>query len=100
MVLWGRTLIAYHEGSDGAGSYQVNWIIDLDKKKATRIVCPYHGVETSSAEWLDLKKLNRDGFWTVKKNEKLSMTRGFTITATKLKKRDWESRALEINVQR
>jgi len=54
----------------------------------------------NSVDWLDLKKLNRNGFWTVKKNEKLALSRGFSITATKLKRADWESITLEMNVQK
>lgn len=48
--------------------------------------------------WLDRKKLTGEGFWTVKKKEKISMTRGFKITATKLKRRDWESLSIDIDV--
>ncbi|MDY6932945.1 MAG: DUF4384 domain-containing protein [Spirochaetota bacterium] len=49
-------------------------------------------------DWLDRKKLIGEGFWTVKEKEKFSMSRGFKITATKLKHADWESRAIEIDV--
>lgn len=50
-------------------------------------------------DWLDRKKLEGEGFWTVKEKERLSMTRGFKVTATKLKSADWESKILEIKVE-
>ncbi len=49
-------------------------------------------------DWLDRKKLTGEGFWTVKKKQKFNMARGFKITATRLKRADWESRVIEIDV--
>ena len=40
-----------------------------------------------------------EGFWTVKESEKVAVTRGFKIAATKLQKADWESKLLEIEVK-
>ncbi len=51
-------------------------------------------------DWLDRKKLSGEGFWTVKKNEKLATARGFTVTATKLKRNEWESTIIEIAVEK
>ena len=48
--------------------------------------------------WLDRKKLTGNGFWTVREYERYNLTRGFKITSTKLKKSDWESKVLEIDV--
>jgi len=50
--------------------------------------------------WLDHKKLEGQGFWTVKNGMKLEMARGFAVTATKLKKKDWESKTIEVEVIR
>lgn len=51
-------------------------------------------------DWLDRKKLTGEGFWTVKENEKLNITRGFKVKTTELKRAEWESRILEIDVKR
>jgi len=51
-------------------------------------------------DWLDPKKLMGEGFKSVKEEEKLAMTRGFKITATKLKRSEWESAVLEVDVVR
>ena len=48
--------------------------------------------------WLDRKKLMGKGFWIVRDYERYNLTRGFKITTTKLKKSDWESKTLEIDV--
>ena len=50
--------------------------------------------------WLDPRKLQGEGFLTVKDGKKLDMARGFAVTATKLKKKEWESKTLEIEVVR
>ncbi len=52
------------------------------------------------AEWLDPGKLEGSGFWTVKGTERLNATRGLTVTATSLKKEEWESSVIEIEVSR
>ncbi len=49
-------------------------------------------------DWLDRRKLSGEGFWTVKENEKYNLSRGFKITTTKLKRAEWESKVLEIDV--
>jgi hypothetical protein len=51
-------------------------------------------------DWLDRKKLTGEGFWTVKQNERLATARGFAVTATKLKRTEWESVIIEIAVER
>ena len=51
-------------------------------------------------DWLDRKKLSGKGFWTVKQNERLATARGFAVTATKLKRNEWESVIIEIDVER
>ncbi len=51
-------------------------------------------------DWLDRKKLTGEGFWTVKQNERLATARGFAVTATKLKRTEWESVIIEIAVVR
>ena len=49
-------------------------------------------------DWLDRSKLSGEGFWSVKENQKLELTRGFKVTSTKLNSRQWESKSLEIEV--
>jgi hypothetical protein len=51
-------------------------------------------------KWLDRNKLTGKGFWSVREKEKLALTRGFQVTATGLKKDLWESRVVQINVER
>jgi hypothetical protein len=51
-------------------------------------------------DWLDRKKLTGEGFWTVKQNEKLATARGFAVTATTLKRTEWESVIIEIAVEK
>ena len=51
-------------------------------------------------KWLDRKLLTGEGFKTVKDGQKLTMTRGFKINATRLKRKNWESKAIEIDVSR
>lgn len=51
-------------------------------------------------DWLDRKKLTGEGFWTVKENEKFYMSRGFKVKATKLKRAAWESKVLEIDIEK
>jgi hypothetical protein len=53
-----------------------------------------------SVDWLDRKKLTGEGFWTVKQNERLATARGFAVTATKLKRTEWESVIVEIDVEK
>jgi len=52
------------------------------------------------AEWLDRSKLEGEGFWTVKGPERFAAARGLSITATGLKKDEWESAVIEIEVGR
>ncbi len=52
------------------------------------------------ADWLDVKKLSGEGFKTVKEGERLSMSRGFSIVATKLTKREWKSMVISIDVEK
>ena len=52
----------------------------------------------TKVEWLDRNKLTGEGFWTVKENEKFALSRGFKITATKLRSADWESKTIEVMV--
>ncbi len=49
-------------------------------------------------DWLDRELLTSGKFWTVREYERFNLTRGFKITSTKLKKTEWESKALEIDV--
>lgn len=49
-------------------------------------------------EWLDMKKLQGEGFKTVNTEERLAVTRGFAVTATGLNNKQWESVILNINV--
>jgi TolB-like protein len=51
-------------------------------------------------KWLDRDKLTGSGFWSVRKKEKLALSRGFQVTATGLKKDLWESRVIHINVEK
>jgi len=50
------------------------------------------------ADWLDRSKLEGDGFWTVKGNERYMASRGLSITATGLNRAQWESAVIEIEV--
>jgi len=50
-------------------------------------------------EWLDMKKLAGTGFKTVREGERAFAARGFAVTATRLRKSEWESAILEIDVK-
>jgi hypothetical protein len=50
-------------------------------------------------EWLDMKKLAGTGFRTVREGERAFAARGFAVTATRLRKSEWESAILEIDVK-
>ena len=49
-------------------------------------------------DWLDRGKLSGEGLWTVKEVEKARLARGLSITASKLKSSEWETKSLEFNV--
>ncbi len=51
-------------------------------------------------KWLDRDKLTGNGFWSVREKEKLALSRGFQVTATGLKKDLWESKVIDINVEK
>lgn len=51
-------------------------------------------------DWLDIKKLSGDGFKSVKEGEKFTMSRGFNVTATKLKSNEWKSVVFTIFVEK
>ncbi|MBP7582641.1 MAG: DUF4384 domain-containing protein [Spirochaetes bacterium] len=51
-------------------------------------------------DWLDAKKLRGEGFRTVRDSERLGAARGLSITATKLRRDDWESAVLQLEVKR
>lgn len=53
---------------------------------------------TKKVEWLDQKKLTGENFWSVKKFEKFHLSRGIELKTTKLKKKDWETHVLELDV--
>ena len=50
------------------------------------------------ADWLDRNKLEGSGFKTVKIAERYFTTRGFSVVATNLKRNEWESSSLEVDV--
>jgi len=52
------------------------------------------------AEWLDTRTLEGSGFRTVKGTERFNATRGLSVTATNLKKDEWESAVIDIEVTR
>ncbi len=49
-------------------------------------------------DWLDRKQLMGEGFWSVKENKKMEMTRGLSIKSTGLKRSEWKTQKLEIEV--
>lgn len=51
-------------------------------------------------DWLDMKKLQGEGFKTVNTEERFAVTRGFAVTATQLNNKQWESVVLNINVKK
>ena len=51
-------------------------------------------------EWLGRNMLIGSGFLSVREDEKLAATSGLFATAAKLKNTDWESRIIELDVQR
>jgi len=52
----------------------------------------------NKVDWLDRNSLEGEGFWSVKEGEKFNQSKGITLTATKLKATDWESREVSIEV--
>ncbi len=51
-------------------------------------------------EWLNPKKLAGEGFKSVKDGEKAAAAREFSITATKIKKNEWESSTVMVEVNK
>jgi hypothetical protein len=51
-------------------------------------------------DWLDKDKLAGDGFKTVKDGEKFAATRAVTVQSKQLKKNEWESLVLTIEVEK
>ena len=51
-------------------------------------------------DWLDKEKLSGDGFKTVLDGEKISAARSVAIQSRQLKKNEWESLVLTINVEK
>jgi len=49
-------------------------------------------------DWLDMKKLSGDGFKSIREGEKVMASRGFNVTATSLKKKEWESVEMTLQV--
>ncbi len=49
-------------------------------------------------DWLDMKKLSGEGFRSIRDGEKVMTSRGFNVTATALKRNDWESVEMTVNV--
>lgn len=52
----------------------------------------------TKAAWLDPKKLEGEGFKTVKDGERWMAARGFKVVATGLKQTQWESKVIEVEV--
>lgn len=53
----GRQLIVFHHGSDGAGTYSVNWVIDTGVMKATRVIQAHESPEDAYLGWLELAEI-------------------------------------------
>jgi len=51
-------------------------------------------------DWLDKNRLSGDGFRSVNEGEKIGMSRGFNVAATKLKSDEWESTVLLVDVEK
>jgi hypothetical protein len=51
-------------------------------------------------DWLDMKKLAGRGFRSVPEGLKAGMARGLSVTSTKLKKAEWKTVTLEIEVEK
>ncbi len=51
-------------------------------------------------DWLDRSRLEGEGFLTVKREERYTMSRGLSVTATKLKSADWETGSITLEVER
>lgn len=49
-------------------------------------------------DWLDRKQLMGEGFWSVKENKKMEMTRGLSVKTTEIKRSEWKTQKLEIEV--
>jgi hypothetical protein len=49
-------------------------------------------------DWLDMKKLAGRGFRSIPEGLKAGMTRGLSVTSTKLKKSEWKTVTLELEV--
>jgi hypothetical protein len=47
-------MIIYHKGGDGAGGYDINWIIDLVSMRVTRIIRAFDVPEKQENTWYPL----------------------------------------------
>lgn len=55
----GSMVTLFLSGGDAAGSYAVNWIIDLETKRVRRIVAAGEWDEVRPSPWIDLKKVEK-----------------------------------------
>jgi len=60
----GTALTLFLEGGDAAGSYAVNWIIDLEKDRVRRVVAESEQDAGPSSPWLNLKKIEKPNIVT------------------------------------
>lgn len=51
-------------------------------------------------DWLDMKKLQGEGFQSVEPAERFAVTRGFSVTATQLNTKQWESVVINVLVKK
>ncbi len=47
--------------------------------------------EENCVDWLDRKHLMGKGFWSVKDDKKIEMTRGLSVKTTELKRSEWKT---------
>lgn len=57
LALNSHNLVVYHRGSDGAGSYTVNWIVDIKNMKVTRIIQGHEMPTERYQAWVALEKI-------------------------------------------
>jgi hypothetical protein len=67
LTLKNSTLTVYLCGSDAAGSYEVNWIIDIDKLLVRRLVQPGECEVKDISKWQKLIKINKPKIIQTKK---------------------------------
>jgi hypothetical protein len=105
----GDVVILFPNDFSGTNQIQANKLYSIPSLKDAFdiVVSEPAGMDTVAAfftrkkvQWLDRKKLEGQGFWTVKKKEKLAMSRGFRVVSTSLGRDEWESRGIEIEVVR